>query len=75
MPGVQEVGDATFNVWGSVSVPNNDVRVVWNWDIDSGTAWGPTGFPIFNSGDAPFARCNVNHRDQCQPALGRLGAG
>lgn len=62
-----EVGDATFNVWGSVSVPNNDVRVVWNWDTTRGR--GPTGFPIFNSGDAVFARCNATHRDQCQPAL------
>jgi len=61
------IGDASFNVWGSVSVPNNDVRVIWNYDQTRYA--GQLGFPIFNSGKQPYQRCNPQGESQCQPAL------
>lgn len=66
-------GDASFNVWGSVSVPDNDVRVIWNWDTSRYA--GPLGFPIFTAGKQPFQRCNPGNEAQCQPALVAAGFG
>ncbi len=60
------VGDATFNVFGSMSVPDNDVRVLWNWGANS---MGPVGYPIFNSGKVTYDNCNPSHSDGCRPAL------
>lgn len=60
-------GDGSFNVWGSVSVPDNDVRVIWNYDKSRYA--GPLGFPIFNSGRQEYQQCSPSHPEQCRPAL------
>jgi len=73
-------GDATFNVFGSVSVPNNDVRVIWNWDNSNSSgvvvggvelvkSAGPLGFPLFNGGSVPADKCNPSYKEGCKPAL------
>ena len=68
--------DATFNVFGPVSVPNNDVRVIWNWDNgvaaddnDKPKAAGPTGFAIFNGGSVSADKCGAGVSEFCKPGL------
>ncbi|MBS1838401.1 MAG: hypothetical protein JST64_11985, partial [Actinobacteria bacterium] len=72
-------GDASFNVWGSVSVPNNDVRVIWNYETSPNRYAGQLGFPIFNAGKNNLADCgSINLTNgttlngdptHCRPAL------
>ena len=70
-------GDATFNVFGSVSVPNQDVRVIWNWnnavdppdDPGKPIAAGPTGFAIFNGGSVTSDKCSPTVAEFCRPGL------
>ncbi|MEI7887897.1 MAG: hypothetical protein WCJ04_10935 [Actinomycetes bacterium] len=70
-------GDASFNVFGSVSVPNQDVRVIWNWnnavdppdDPGKPIAAGPTGFAIFNGGSVTSDKCSPTVAEFCRPGL------
>jgi hypothetical protein len=70
-------GDATFTVFGSVSVPNQDVRVIWNWnnavdppdDPGKPIAAGPTGFAIFNGGSVTSDKCSPTVAEFCRPGL------
>jgi hypothetical protein len=59
-------GDATFNVFGPVSVPNNDVRVRFNWQANSS---GQVGFPIFNGANVTADKCSATTSELCRPAL------
>ncbi len=71
------IGDASFNVFGPVSVPNNDVRVIWNWnntvdppdDPGKAIAAGPTGFAIFNGGSVAADKCSPPVAEFCRPGL------
>ncbi|KLR61437.1 hypothetical protein IMCC26207_108278 [Actinobacteria bacterium IMCC26207] len=70
-------GDASFTVFGSVSVPNQDVRVIWNWnnavdppdDPGKPIAAGPTGFAIFNGGSVTSDKCSPTVAEFCRPGL------
>ncbi len=61
--GTNRPGDATFNVFGSVSLPYNAVEVRWG---PNGRA---TGTPIFNGGIVPAQNCNETNTAGCRPAI------
>ena len=47
-------------------MPDNDVRVIYNWAANSA---GPLGFPVFNGGSVSYNNCNPYFKEGCRPAL------